>query len=370
MALLIVASCGGDEHAGTEPTRTFAVQVPRTGQTASRAAGDDGATQRGAAWPSPRFTDPDGTLPVSGAVVLDRLTGLVWTANANAPGPVACGPGRQMNWLAALTYVDCLNAQAYLGFTDWHLPNRTELISLLDYEPRDWPAWMASQGFADVMTSYWSSTIFSDASPTNQLRWAVWSASTDIRYSRDELHVWPVRGAAASLPRTGQATSYAAGDDGDLRLGAVWPEPRFTRPAGTDGVLLDGLTGLMWTQDAHAPGPTACNPGVPKSWADALSHVDCLNAHRFLGHSDWALPNINELESLVPLNTTSPFYWLNTHGFRNVGAAAYWSSTTVAAADSPFAWVIVMTQGYRGPADKPNPLRVWPVRRWRAVDPG
>ena len=31
-----------------------------------------------------------------------------------------------------------------------------------------------------------------------------------------------------NLPETGQTTSYATGDDGDLKKGMAWPDPRFT----------------------------------------------------------------------------------------------------------------------------------------------
>src|SRR5262249_3439758 len=35
-------------------------------------------------------------------------------------------------------------------------------------------------------------------------------------------------GFPAPVPRTGQTTSYAAGDDGALQKGVAWPNPRFT----------------------------------------------------------------------------------------------------------------------------------------------
>ena len=54
--------------------------VPKTGQTTSYGAGDDGALQKGVAWPTHRFIDNlNGT-------VTDKLTGLVWMKNANAFG--------------------------------------------------------------------------------------------------------------------------------------------------------------------------------------------------------------------------------------------------------------------------------------------
>ena len=51
--------------------------VPKTGQTTSWAANDDGALEKGVSWPNPRFTiNTDGT-------VTDNLTGLIWLRNAN-----------------------------------------------------------------------------------------------------------------------------------------------------------------------------------------------------------------------------------------------------------------------------------------------
>ena len=50
-----------------------------------------------------------------------------------------------------------------------------------------------------------------------------------IRLNMDRT-LWPVRGGQsgpAQTWQTGQTTSYAAGDDGDLQRGASWPAPRF-----------------------------------------------------------------------------------------------------------------------------------------------
>ena len=44
------------------------------------------------------------------------------------------------------------------------------------------------------------------------------------------LFSFPLTSFAGSvqLPQTGQTTSYATGDDGDLERGVAWPVPRFT----------------------------------------------------------------------------------------------------------------------------------------------
>ncbi len=59
-----------------------AAPVPRTGQTTSYAVRDDGALQKGVAWPTPRFTDNNN------GTITDNLTGLIWLKNANCIGAV------------------------------------------------------------------------------------------------------------------------------------------------------------------------------------------------------------------------------------------------------------------------------------------
>src|SRR3989338_929461 len=115
------------------------------------------------------------------------------------------------------------------------------------------------------------------------------------------------------LPKTGQTTSYATGDDGDLKRGVAWPSPRFTDNG--DGTVTDNLTSLAWTKDANAPEPAACSSATPKrgTWQGALNYVACLNTNNYLGYTDWRLPNINELESLVNAEQPNTATWLNTH---------------------------------------------------------
>ena len=64
----------------------------------------------------------------------------------------------------------------------------------------------------------------------------------------------------APVEKTGQTTSYAAGDDGDLEKGVTWPSPRFTD--NTNGTVTDNLTGLIWLKNANCFGE--------KSWSAAL----------------------------------------------------------------------------------------------------
>ena len=54
---------------------------------------------------------------------------------------------------------------------------------------------------------------------------------------------------SAPVPKTGQTISFGTGDDGDLQMGAKWPNPRFTDKE--DGTITDNLTGLTWLKDAN-----------------------------------------------------------------------------------------------------------------------
>ncbi len=137
------------------------ITLPKTGQSTSYAVGDDGDLQKGVAWPGQRFTNPDGTTPITGRTVVDQLTGFMWTQDGNAPGPAVCGPGVSKSWQGALDYVACLNTNNYLGYADWRLPNINELTSLINYGQADVAAWLNNQGFSNVSvlrSPYWSSS--------------------------------------------------------------------------------------------------------------------------------------------------------------------------------------------------------------------
>ena len=364
------------------------IRLPKTGQTtcydnsgiivACAGTGQDGDLQRGVAWPSPRFTDNgDGT-------VTDNLTGLVWTKDGNAPGPVACSPATLKTWQGALDYVACLNTNNYLGYTDWRLPNINELRSLVHAGQSYTSSWLNTVGLNSVSDYYWSST----SSAFDSFR----AYFVDMYYGKvraeDKSYnygpygfVWPVRSgyyelfgkSIISLPKTGQTTCYdrfgyviaciGTGQDGDVQAGTAWPNPRFTD--NEDGTVTDNLTDLIWTKDAKAPGPATCSPAIRKSWQGALDYVACLNTNNYLGYTDWRLPNINELRSLVHAGQSYTSSWLNTQGFNNVQLDYYWSSTSYAL-DSSYAWCVNMGNGYVSYSGKPyyygNHYYIWPVR--------
>lgn len=127
----------------------------------------------------------------------------------------------------------------------------------------------------------------------------------------------------ASLPRTGQTTSYVSGDDYSALKGVAWPSVRFTD--NLNGTVSDHLTGLIWLKNAGCFNPA--------DWSTALTAANQL-ASGTCGLTDgstagqWRMPNANELESLVDVSQFNPAVSTG-HPFANINLAkAYWSSTT------------------------------------------
>jgi hypothetical protein len=165
----------------------------------------------------------------------------------------------------------------------------------------------------------------------------------------------PSGGGSVQLPRTGQTTSYATGDDGALQKGVAWPNPRFTDNG--NGTVTDGLTGLVWLKNA--------NCFSTQTWTAALSSANTL-ANGACGLTDgstagqWRLPNRKELRSLADYSKYSPALPTG-HPFSNVQSGGYWSGTTYAFSTS-YAWGVYMVDGVVAYDDKTYAYYVWPVR--------
>jgi hypothetical protein len=132
----------------------------------------------------------------------------------------------------------------------------------------------------------------------------------------------------APVARTGRTVGNATDDDGMLKKGVAWPNPRFTIGTGVDGTncVTDNLTGLMWARNANLFGTT--------TWGQAITNCNNLV---YGGHSDWRMPNIREMKSLVTdgfynpsvPNTVGTGKWAAGDPFNSLQTAAYyWSSST------------------------------------------
>ncbi|MBF0608427.1 MAG: DUF1566 domain-containing protein [Candidatus Magnetobacterium sp. LHC-1] len=193
------------------------INLPQTGQTMTYATGDDGASQVGVAWSNPRFKDNGDQ------TVTDRLTGLVWTKDGGTPTIGICAGG-WLTWKMALTYVDCLNIVNYLGYSDWRLPNKEELFSLLDRRTYN-PPLPSGHPFTNVISdTYWSSTTWayntSSAWYVNMLR-----GNMNMSDKTGALYVLPVRSEKADnlvnllISKAGTGSGTVKSSDGKIDCG-------------------------------------------------------------------------------------------------------------------------------------------------------
>lgn len=175
----------------------FAANIWKTGQTESYSDGDDGKNQKGVTWPNPRFTNNgNGT-------VTDNLTGLAWLRDAN------CFTSQV--WQQALDRVSEFNinprsfsCSGYTAsFNDWRLPNRKELMSLIDRSSYDnaLPYYPVTEGYQPFINTkymiFWSSTTQQNKT---EHAWYI-SLSNGEAMSETKLshnNIWPVRFGAAS----------------------------------------------------------------------------------------------------------------------------------------------------------------------------
>ncbi|MBF0344493.1 MAG: DUF1566 domain-containing protein [Nitrospirae bacterium] len=117
----------------------------------------------------------------------DTSTGLMWTKDANLAG--------RKDWQEALDYVESMNkgAAENFGYTDWRLPAKEELESIIKGSEDAPHVWLKPEGFANVQSYYyWSSTTY--ASNTSD----AWIVGMGVGYVYADgksyfNYVWPVR---------------------------------------------------------------------------------------------------------------------------------------------------------------------------------
>ncbi len=293
-------------------------------------SGQDGELRSGRYWPAPRFEEQDG-------VVVDRLTGRMWTRDAGLSE-------FPQTWAEALEFTADLNRTAAFGYRGWHLPDRRELFSLISHA-RINPALPSGAPFENVFAGYyWTST------PCSRLPDQAWYIHLGGgRIYRGMKHgsymVWPVR-SCANDPGPAADPDPPKAHQTDTRRR---PAMRYTEDGGS---IHDRHTGRFWIRcDAAAEAV---------DWMTALNGIRALNAAQAQGHADWRLPNIRELESLIDVRCHSPAL-CDGQPFGTVPEGC-WSSTT-SIYEPRYAWVLYVRDGAVGVGFKHQAdFQVWAVR--------
>jgi len=353
----------------TTTTLMTACRLPATGQTtcwnssgaviSCAGTGQDGELRKGA--PLTYVDNGDGT-------VTDVNTGLMWEKHSH-DGTVH-DDHNKYTWANAFAHVATLNRTNFAGHADWRLPNVRELLSIVTYQnliPTVAPAFdnRCSSGCDVTRCSCtfsgdtWTSTS-ETASPSKQ--WFVdfqdAQVGTGLEGGTGPARAVRDTSTGCPLPATGQTTCWnssgnviscaGTGQDGELRRGA----PLAYADNG-NGTVTDLNTGLVW--EKVSDDGTVHDKDNTYTWANAFTgHVATLNATSFAGHTDWRLPNVRELQSIVNYQSSNPMvssaFKTNcapgcpATGCSCTASGNYWSSTSSVSSPSR-AWFVSFRYG-------------------------
>ncbi len=211
------------------------------------------------------------SLEISGDIVVDSFTHYEWQKSASTSA---------MNWADADAYCAGLNDENTGSSAIWRIPAPQELLTIID-SGRINPA--LDTNFFTAQSAFWST---GDAKNSGN----AWSVTADGALDSVE------------VSKTNYVLCVRINEHDTV-------SERFDDTA--DETVKDTESGLMWLK----------NYTSSKTWQEALSHCENSIAG---GHTDWRLPNRNELASLVDYTVNSGVM----SSFPGIATKEFWTSTS------------------------------------------
>jgi hypothetical protein len=194
--------------------------------------------------------------------ITDNVTGLIWTQELS---------DYSMLFSEAQEYAE---SNITGGITNWRIPTLKELWSIRDF----------SQGWPWLDTDYFH--LVGDGSEgAQQHSWSSNAYLVDTEYSKKDVsfvvndwtgHIKAMDGKR--FVRLVSGDEYGINEFKD----------------NGDGTVTDVATSLMWAQD---------DSGKALNWEEALEYAE---NSEYAGYTDWRLPNVKELQSIVDYSGVFP----------------------------------------------------------------
>lgn len=271
-----------------------------------------------------------------------------------------------LNECNSMAYLDRLNQIGLCGHRDWRLPTPDEMRGIVDYG-----IGLAGDFSADYFTL-----------PDPQ--WPNPHYLTSVTYAAETADVWLVEvggesdggGGGHHHPKNEArlilAVRGGTSTTGDCRAGSPRGDVLPSTPTSEfidhgDGTATHTTTGLMWKRCAEGRSGSLCENGPPPPldaegfrWSEAIERAE---SSTFAGYTDWRLPNLKELLSIV--EHCGHRMAINGSIFPATplmaGGAVFWTSTPDPAVPSR-AFLVAFEHGGAVWADKQGKLYLRLVR--------